>query len=399
MKSIKFNRYIVLIGLPIILWQCYWYVGFNQNITKMLDLVVSLILLFVFAKKLFSNKKDKYNRFVSFVVVFYLLSILMALFYWGQSPILTYRAGVGPLVMLYYFVLQRYKVTEKELIRIVFVFASIYTLLWLYAVSQAPRVVFGNLEELNDDRGFYRILQLRSLDTVCLLYFISLVQFIKNSYKTKWLIVAVICFIVIFLALSRMFIFAAVLVSVFFILRKKIALAFIISIVLFLGFERLSQNEVVSNMMEMSSSQLNNAEENNLRLVEYRNVFTAYPFHVGTALFGNGAAHIQSDYGKYDDKLKWDMGFNRSDAGYVGIYVTYGACMLILLFVLLFHIVKLRTPMNYQAFRLFVFFLFIDNLTSYSFWGYGVSFAISLYALSLYEESQMKNKIGLANQK
>ena len=390
MRSNKLERYLILIGLPIILWEGYWYVGFNQNIAKLLHLVVSLLLLVFFAKKLFSEKKNFYTNFISYVVVFFIISILMAAFYWEQSPILTYRAGAAPLVVLYYFVLKRMRVTEKELIRIIFTFATIYTFLWLYAVSQAPRVVFGNLEEMQDDRGFYRILQLRSLDTVCLLFFTALVRYLSNAFKTKWLVVGVVSFIVIFLALSRMFIFSVLLVSVFFILRRKISLAFIIGILLTLGFEKLSQNEIVSNMTEMTNSQLQENEESNLRLTEYRNVFTAYPFHIGTTLFGNGAAHIQSDYGKYDDKLKWNMGFNRSDAGYVGIYTTYGLSMLILLFILLFHVYRVKVPMEYQPYRLFIFFLYIDNLTSFSFWGYGVSFTIALYALSLAENPQVK---------
>lgn len=386
MISSKFNKFIILIGIPILLWQCYWYVGFNQNLTKMIDLSLSLVLLIVFAKRLFQGKKKVYNQYINYIVVIYLLSIVMALVYWGQSPVLTFRAGVGPLMMLYYYVLQKMKVTERELLIIIIILAVIYTLLWLYAVFQAPNVVFGNLEEIQNDRGFYRVLQLRSLDVVCLLFFFSLVQLIKRAYNTKWLIICIVCFVVIFLALSRMFIFAVLLVSIFFILRKRIMLAFVIGIVLAVSSDKLTQNEIVSKMVEMTQTQLEYNEEENLRMTEYNNMFTAYPFHIGTMLFGNGSAHVQSNYGQYEDNLKWNMNFNRSDAGYVGIYITYGITMLILLFLLLFHVALLKVPMNYQPFRLFIFFLYIDNIASYSFWGYGISFAISLYALSIAEE-------------
>ena len=73
MRSKKLERYLILIGLPIILWEGYWYVGFNQNIAKLLHLVVSLLLLVFFAKKLFSEKKNFYTNFISYVVVFFII--------------------------------------------------------------------------------------------------------------------------------------------------------------------------------------------------------------------------------------------------------------------------------------------------------------------------------------
>ena len=210
-------KWLVLIGVPIIKWQCYWYVGFNLEITKLLNFIVSFILLVFVGGFLLKNKTKGYDRYVKWMVIIFLISLITSFIYWEQSPTLTFRAGVSFLTLLYYFILKKYKVTEDELFKLVFVFAGIYVLLWLYALTKAPAVVFGSFEELDNNRGFYRILQLSSLDTVCLSFFISLSQSItQNKNRIKWIVLSVCSFLVIFLALSRMMVFSILIVSVLF---------------------------------------------------------------------------------------------------------------------------------------------------------------------------------------
>ena len=136
-------------------------------------------------------------------------------------------------------------------------------------------------------------------------------------------------------------------------------------------------------MINLTDKEINSRQEGGLRMVEYKNVFSAYPFHIGTTLFGNGAPHVLSSYGKYNEYLKSSLKFNLSDAGYVGVYVEYGIAMLIVLFFLLVNVVKTPIPIQYQPYRMFIISLFIVCITKYAFWSYGISFAISLYALSL----------------
>ena len=143
----------------------------------------------------------------------------------------------------------------------------------------------------------------------------------------------------------------------------------------------------------LTETQINEEEESNLRLVEYNHIFTAYPFHVGTMLFGNGVPHVNSENGKYNEKLKMDLGFHQSDAGYVGIYANYGVVMLLLLGLLLVRAIFKKIPNQLQLYRLFIVSLFILNLTSYSFWNYGISFAIALYALNMIEYRNNASKL------
>lgn len=385
MSLSKIFKWLVLLGLPIIMWRCYWYVGFNQETTKLICFFITFVVFLFVGKEIVKKKKKGYDKYVSGIVFLFLVSLLTSYVYWGQSPMLTYRAGVGTLSILYYYILHQFRVNNKELYRIVFILAIIYTVLWLYALSKAPEVVFGNLDEVQDSRGFYRILQLPSIDIVCVLFFVFLV---RSSYKNKkliWGLMAVGCFVVIFLSLSRMLIFSVLIVSILYVFRNNLKIAFIISIFLFFGYERIFQNEIVESMIEMTETQINEDEESNLRLVEYNHMFTAYPLHVGTTLFGNGVPHANSNYGKYNEKLKMELGFHQSDAGYVGIFANYGVAMLFLLGLLLVRVIFKKIPNQLQPYRLFIVSLFIYNLTSYSFWNFGISFAIALYALNMIE--------------
>ena len=125
MRTAVSFKWIVLIGLPIIMWQCYWYVGFNQEYTKIINFVSSFVLLAYVGVNVLKEKSHGYERYVKLILVLFLISLLMSFLYWGQSPSLTYRAGVSVLSVLYFFILKKYDVTEQELIKIVSVFAGI----------------------------------------------------------------------------------------------------------------------------------------------------------------------------------------------------------------------------------------------------------------------------------
>lgn len=87
--------------------------------------------------------------------------------------------------------------------------------------------------------------------------------------------------------------------------------------------------------------------------------------------------------------MKQTKKFHTSDAGYVGLYVQYGTAMLILFAFLFLKVARSKVPIQYQPYRLFIFSLFITNITSYVFFRYGISFAMSLYAMSLADKIEL----------
>lgn len=376
---------VLLLAFPIVFWQCYCYVGFGNTWPKLLLFSVVALFLLLYANTIFKAffLKAHYDRYVAFMILGFLLSLFSALFCWAQDVVLTFRAGVSTLVVLYFFFLKKKNVGMEEIIKIVFILAFLYLILWGYAVSQAPQVVFGNLDEITDSRGFFRV-ALNSLDVVCLLYFISLIKVFGERHRLFWFLTLMLSFALVFLSMSRMIIFSLCIVTLFFLIRQRSFFIVILIVFLFLGgMEILKKNEITSNLISMTEQQISDGDESNLRITEYLGAFELYPLKFVTFLFGNGAPHVQSSYGQYEEMLKYMHGFNRSDAGYVGVYVTYGFFMLALLILLLFKVLFQKVDMHFMPYKMFVIFLYITNLTSYNFWAFGISFMISLYVLDL----------------
>ena len=393
-------KWIVLIFTPIIYYQCYMYVGFNQNYTKMLLFATSAILIVKYLKDLLFKKyeRDSYSNFFKRYFIVILISYLMALVVWDQLPHYTFRAENTIFVMLYYFILKQYKVDEKDLNKIICIFATIYAILWLYALTQAPRVVFGNLESLNDNRGFYRITMLKGLDFLALFYFYSLYKtVIQKNRNIIWTILCIASYILIVLSLTRTLILASTFITVVLILRRRPVLAFILGVILsFGGLNLISQNKVVSSMMDLTESQQDNANKDELviRNEEYSLYLELFPLHPLTTTFGNGPAHRQTSYGEFENRNKEIYKFHRDDAGYICILTTFGVVGLLLFLWLLRKVYRQKVPDNYLQYKLFVFYLFIINYTAQYCIYYGAALTLSIYALELARvKSKQQNQL------
>lgn len=396
-KGLGLVKWSVLIIVPIILWGFYWYIGFDQTIVKYMLFITAVLLLLVNLSPLMKSfsKKKSYERLVAIIVGLIIFSFLMAWLYWGQNPVLTFRAAAAQFSILYFFLLKRYKVNFDNLNTIITIFAIIYVVLWFFALAAAPMVLFGNLDEIQDDRGFFRILQLNSIDTLCLFYFLCLVRFgdKKNSNRILWIILAIASYIIVFLSLSRNLIFSISIVTVVYLLiynRKSFVL---FAIVLGLGgYGLISSNEIVSSLFSMTEEQIEEKSEGNLRLVEYTQFTKLYPFHVGTVLFGNGEPHVASSYGVREERLKDNLGFNRSDAGYVHVIVSYGLVMLVVFISLFIKVIKQKVEEEHLYYKLFIYMILIVNVLASVFFSYMISFVICLYALELERNRQFHYK-------
>lgn len=389
MSNTNFFRAFVLIVVPIIFWRFYWYVGFNHNRTALYSFLLAAVLVLFFfvisvnGKLRRINKSSYYSKYILFFIPIIFVSILNAGLYWGQSVVLTFRAGCFAFIVLYFYLLYTYKLSYEKGLHLILFFSVIYFVLWLYAVSQAPDVVFGNLEEVRDDRGFARIIQLNSIDLVYLVYFISLVKVSTKKEKLKllWWMLLIVSSILIFYSLSRVVILASLLISVVFLLREKPVYLLLAVVAVLFSYEYIMSNPVVSSLIGLTQEEVGSGSESALRIVEYTQFPQHYPFRIGTFLFGNGSPHVASSYGVYEESLKSVYRFNRSDAGYVGLFVTYGLSSIILFIMLLVRVVKQKVSMRAMPFKLFVIFLFIINISSWEFFTCGIGFMFSLYFL------------------
>ena len=387
-KSDKF-RWFILIIVPVIYMNFYWYVGFNQSVIKMGIFVLSVLLLTRYFKEIFQKKSntDDFSGFFKWFIIIILITHLTAYFVWEQSPILTFRATATMFALLYYYVLKEQKVTKEELIKIITSFAVTYVILWLFAVSQAPSVVFGQLDEINDNRGFFRVVGLPGLMLLLLFYFYALYKATSTSIiNVKWTTLCVLSLIVVVLSLTRTIIIASLLITAIFLFRKRPLFVIVCSVALYFGGEKLLRsNDVTSSLIELTEEQNEYAGKGELsaRNEEYSLCFDFFPLHPITTLFGNGVSHKESEYGQRDEYLKEVYRFHRSDAGYVSLLITYGLLGLILYIWLLYKTYKMKVNKEFFFFKLFIFAFFIVNFTGDYYLKDAIPFILAVYGLEL----------------
>lgn len=393
----------VLIYLtPLIYWTGYDYIGFDTSILKLIMFAYTLFLLLYCYKGIFVSryKKGSYNWYMRCWLFLIFVSILMSFLFWGQGVSLGFRATGMYFAFLYYFALQKANASQKDVIKVIGLYSIIYLFLYLYGISQAPVSVFSSgdeIEQTAERGGIFRI-SIKSFDVVCLMYLCALAK-IRGGDVMKVLPVLVFGLIMIFLALSRMIIAATLLISLFFIISKVkfrnkiIILLLSVVAVVYLGHNS-TINEVVGSMFEMTEDQMSDrsASNTNLRVVEYQTAFSTYPRNAVTWLFGCGCPHPLSSYGHYELTLMNNIGFNRSDAGYPAILITFGIFGLLLFCALILKTCRQKVQPDYFGFKLYMVFIALVNLFQNATGWFSIAICIALYMLNMNEIDNFNRK-------
>lgn len=389
-------RWFILIITPIIFMNFYCYVGFNPNITKLFLFAAAAFLLARYYKEIFFKKFERrsFSRNIQWYILLILITHLTAYFVWGQSISQTFRASAAIFAILYYFILKEFKVNKNDLIKIIAIFAAIYAVLWLFAVSQAPRVVFGLAEELGNDRGFFRVIGLPGLHLLLLFYYYALYKATTvNMKRVLWVSVCIVSLVIIVLSLTRTVIISTLLISAIFLFKRRPKITIMLTIVLFLGGGSLfMNNKVVSSLFELTIDQKDKAGNNELavRNEEYSLLFELFPPHPVTTIVGNGTPHTESSYGKREEQLKEVYRFHRSDAGYVSLFLTYGVVGVIILFSFLKKAYKTIASEDMLCYKMYIYSFFIVNMTGDSYVKNMIPFVLAIYGLELARTNNKK---------
>lgn len=389
-------KWFILIITPIIFMNFYWYVGFNPNITKLFMFAAAAFLLARYYKEIFFKKFERrsFSKNIQWYILLILITHLTTYFVWGQSISQTFRASAAIFAILYYFILKEFKVNKNDLIKIIAIFAAIYAVLWLYAVSQAPRVVFGLAEELGDDRGFFRVIGLPGLHLLLLFYYYALYKATTaNKKRVLWVSICIVSLVIIVLSLTRTIILSTVLISSIYLFKKRPKAAIVTAIfLLFGGWNLIMNSKVASSMLELTQSQNERADNNELaiRNEEYSLLFELFPPHPVTTIVGNGTPHTESSYGKREEQLKEVYKFHRSDAGYVSIFLTYGVVGVIVFFGFLKKAYKTIASEDMLCYKMYIYSFFIINMTGDSYVKNMIPFVLAIYGLELARTNNKK---------
>ncbi len=386
--------WVILLIIPIIFWKCYNYIGLPSNLVKLVEFFCAFALIIIYFRSVFVKpiQSKSYDLYIRWFIVMTLFTMLTSLVFWGQSPVLSFRAFASLLIYYYYFILLKYKVSRDNIRRILIIFTIIHIALWVIAILYAPVTLFGNDElEINDNRGFFRI-NIPGIEVVvltCLLYFSDYLD-TKSLYKFT---ISILLFIFIIFSLTRIVIVATTIAILYMILKKKsswqmLIVASLISFMFFVFSGRINQfisdNPILNNMISMTEEHLSDKTSNNMRYVEFQYGFDGYnEDNIAKDIFGNGHPHIASNFGQRENKLHNTIGFNRSDSGYPSLFVAYGIFGLLFFFLMCYKTLHQSVNPKDIPYKAFFIFILIANLFRDAISIYGLGITISLYILEM----------------
>ena len=322
--------------------------------------IVSIVFVFTNSDHYFSNS---FSFPVILILIAELLSSFNATISWDQDFIESIRAVIPYMVYILFFLLISWKYPIIEIEKLIVIIGFSYILVFLISFYVFPSIYFGNIELIDESRGFQR-LKTSGIGFLFLLCFYSLNQFIIKK-KLLWIFVYFISLSCIFMSLTRTYIIFTLLFSFIYILNNaslylKLMSIFLVSIFLYIF--------VLSNaynlMAEETDSQVSYAKED-IRMLSVSFYLNNFSPNIASKILGNGEpGNIKNNpiensyYSKFVNNLEKKFGFYISDIGYLGLYVKFGIFSIISYLIFIYLTFKTTIFSKYLYSKYYLFFIF-----------------------------------------
>lgn len=364
----------------------FYYYKFDILTMKFIAFLMYPMMALYIGKIWIRRADTKIRRGMQLMFVSFLISIVMAWLLWRQSPVLTYRAMIGVWPFMFYFFLLKCGFSRRDMERYVWVNVIIYLVLWLYALSQAPHVVFGvNIDrELDDQRGIFRIFIANS-GCLPLAIFIALNRW--NETKRKiYICLAAVCMVLIILRVVRQTIVLTILIGLFYILRR-IRYAWVWFLTAFIILQivtiRFSDDSVMGSLVGITEEEIdaNRHGDTNIRIMEYEYFMLEYNNDPIAVLFGNGVAHNESSIGMRNLELSSTDYLYMSDVGYASWYCKFGVFGVVVLIMLMYRAWQKKKPANMEYLTYYIVFIALEHVAMDTFSINAIYFCIAIYLI------------------
>lgn len=332
---------------------------------------MSILILFSMTFKVLVGSKYlniKYFPHMKCILFSVLISILMSTIFWNQGLYRSITVSTPLLGIIYYFFLIKSQPSLNDVKRLVYIYTSVYIIIWLYAFIKVPEVVFDvvNLEgEIDEGRGVFR-LNIIGRQFLVFGFFLALNNWIMNK-KLLYLFVATICFVFIIFQVTRQVILLSFIIGIIYILLmyKYRYLLVIIGVTCFIFANNLKFNDdsLVGGLISRSEVQLdNNKSEDDIRLQATSFYLNEFPNNFLTSFFGNGVHYNKGELGIYLTKINRNYFYFLSDVGYVSMYIVLGLFGLILYLLLFIKISFSKINSNRFFAKLFIIYMLFSNI-------------------------------------
>lgn len=283
----------------------------------------------------------------------------------GQSPLTSLRAYMSLWLPLLYFLLHKSKVTEKELVLIITIFAVVRTLITIIQQFTYPDYLFTFRPEGLDSAGYFKGIERRSgiyrfcIEDTFLSMFLVFYYFWKMTrrFRVQDFILFLVGLVGVYLDQTRQLMLSTV-VSLALVLlfsmkiRHKLLIVGILSAITLLLV--LNADSLFGDLILMTNRDLN---YDNIRILSYTTYLLEFWGGPLSVVFGNGPIG-NSAYGQQVLYMYENLKLFHSDVGIVGAANLYGVVtVLFYIAFLIFFVFR-----NWKKFRIHLKMYFIAQL-------------------------------------
>lgn len=284
----------------------------------------------------------------------------------GQSPISSLRTYLACWLPLLYFLLHKSKISERELVLVITVFAVTRTLITIVQQFTYPDYLFTFRPEGLDASGMFKGIERRSgiyrfcIEDTFLSMFLVFYYFwrMTKRFKITDLCLFLVGLLGVYLDQTRQLMLSTVLslVLVFlFTVRIKHKALIVFLLAAIVGVVVLNADTLFGDLLLMTSQDLNH---NNIRLFSYSTYLFEFWGGPLSVVFGNGPAAWDSAYGQQVAYMYENLKLFHSDVGIVGAANLYGVItVLFYLAFLVFFVFR-----NWKKFRIHIKMYFVAQL-------------------------------------
>ncbi len=344
MRQITINKNVLLF-LAIIFSNFLSFTGGISNYTKPIQtLALACLFIYCFVSKSPFKKNGLYVK--KYVLLFLILpwfSIFSAYLSHEQSIIQTIQVTLIPVgSLILYFVLIKFQISEENTIKMLYIFAFMYTFLELFQQFTYPiywfsgRSVLDSTGALEVRLGMYKF-YISGIHLLFIPLFHSWEQLL-NKLNRKHIVYFLILVLGLYVFLARKFVFSFLItVGISFFLGKRIKWYYWFIIIISFIAVYVFSDQVFGNYIEKTRSELSDDD-----FVRFQSsIFYSHYFKDPLCyIFGNGIDYPLSSYGKEIQYYQDYYGFYRADIGILAYFSFYGIVGLVSVILFIFFIIK-----------------------------------------------------------
>lgn len=316
---------IIIVAFVLLLSNGLNYYNLNLTYAGWITKVIYLYFIWFFIRHSTRNPNCHFRTEILLLTFLQFPSMINSWLYFGQSFIQSLIADLAALSYITYFMLHRYQVEERTILKAILFMALLIVGIQVFQQFSYPNCWFGIhdeekqaiTKELAEQRnGLWRFRMHINGFYTCPILFAAWI-WLQRKFDSRTMIVCCLLLVSIYLTLTRQVMVAcifAVFMSSFIGEQKNKKAALLLGLLFIVGLYEY-YDVLFSSLSEQTKDE---STEDNIRLFSATYFWEESLKSPLTFLFGYGAHHLDSGFGDLMSHLNKDYGFYISDVGFIG---------------------------------------------------------------------------------